>query len=371
MSLTDIIIDKIKAQGPLSFHDFMEMSLYYPGLGYYTSSCNSIGPCGDYYTSSGIGALFGAMVGIQLEEMWALLGREPFTIVEYGAGHGFLCSDILNELKANRELYDNLNYCIIEKSPAMKERAKTHLPDKVSWYRSINEIRSLNGCILSNELLDNFSVHRVVMDEELMEVFVDYQNDSFTEILQPAGAALKNYFEELNVVLPQGFHTEVNLDAINWLRDIAEPLARGYVMTIDYGYPSAELYRSHRHQGTLMCYRKHKVNNQPYTYIGEQDITAHVNFSALHHWGLKNGLNCCGLSDQVHFLLSLGLEDYLNSMREQNPQRDPGKESFLLHTLLVDMGTRFKVLIQQKGMTQQPLSGLKFSRLYNTQRTWA
>jgi SAM-dependent MidA family methyltransferase len=368
--LSDIIKDRIHREGPISFHDFMEMCLYYPELGYYTSVKDKIGEKGDYYTSSCLSPAFGAMVACQLEEMWRMLGKQPFTIVEYGAGMGFLCHDILDYLKNNRELYDNLNYCIIEKSPAMREKAQIHLHEKVSWHDSINEINSVNGCILSNELLDNFSVHRVVMQDELMEVFVDH-SDGFIEIMKPASKALKEYFAELKVVLPQGFCTEINLEATEWIKEISASLSKGYVLTIDYGYPSYELYREYRHKGTLICYNKHKINDHPYNNIGEQDITTHVNFSALHHWGAKNGLNSCGFTDQAHFLLSLGLEDYLKKIREEQKNMDARKVAFLMHTLLVDMGSKFKVLIQEKGTSEQKLSGFRFSRNYNGAAMWA
>src|SRR5688572_20699982 len=178
MQLSEIIIQKIRTEGPLSFHDFMEMCLYYPDLGYYTSGKTRIGKSGDYFTSPNISKLFGAMIGRQLEEMWNLIGRKEFSVVEFGAGTGMLCHDILEYLKNNRKLYSQFNYYIIEKSPAMRKTEKTHLHEKVTWYNSINDIRDITGCILSNEVVDNFAVHQVVMKKELMEIFVDY-NDGF------------------------------------------------------------------------------------------------------------------------------------------------------------------------------------------------
>src|SRR5688572_14846279 len=165
-SLSEIIIQKIKNEGPVSFHDFMEMALYYPELGYYMSAQNKIGTNGDYYTSSNLTPVFGAMIGRQIEEMWSLLEEKAFTVVEYGAGTGFLCHDILDHLKNNEKSYNQLTYCIIEKSPVMREKEKAHLNEKVIWYNSIRDIPEINGCILSNELLDNFSVHQVVMEDE-------------------------------------------------------------------------------------------------------------------------------------------------------------------------------------------------------------
>jgi SAM-dependent MidA family methyltransferase len=360
MTLSEIIIQRIQKEGPISFHDFMEMSLYYPELGYYTSTKDKIGEKGDFYTSSNLTAAFGAMIGRQLEEMWNLLEQKPFTIVEYGAGTGSLCHDILDYLKNNEKLYEKLKYCIIEKSPTMREKEKTHLHEKVNWYDSIQAIPEITGCVISNELLDNFSVHQVIMQDQLMEVFVDYQN-GFVELLKPAEKPLSDYLSELNVVLPKGFQTEINLEATQWIKDIAKSLKKGFLITIDYGYPSSELYSQRRSSGTLICYNKHQINDHPYHDIGEQDITSHVNFSALCHWGFKNGLECCGFTDQAHFLLALGFKDYLRKTEEkdQNITHLAMKDAFLTHTLLTDMGSKFKVLIQQKGMPKQELLGLK------------
>jgi len=364
MPLCDLIIDRITTDGPISFHDFMEMCLYYPELGYYTSTRDKLGKNGDYYTSSFLTQAFGAMIGRQLEEMWAILGEEEFTIVEYGAGTGLLSHDVLNYLRRNAKFYDRLKYCIIEKSAAMTETAKLFLAgeEKVEWHNSIDEIHDITGCILSNELINNFAVHQVVMEEELMEVFVDYDN-GFKEILLPARRQLTDYLDELNIALPRGFRTEINLQAHDWIREIGTSLARGYVITIDYGYNSKELYASFRNGGTLICYNKHSVNEHFYQDIGCQDITSHVNFSALCHWGIKNDLLFCGYTNQAHFLLSLGITDYLKQSIEKEPDNyiNYKKEAFLKRTLLVDMGSKFKVLLQRKGIEQQGLMGLRLN----------
>jgi SAM-dependent MidA family methyltransferase len=223
MSLAGIIIEKIKKEGPISFHDFMEMSLYYPELGYYSSEREKIGKTGDFYTSPYLTTLFGGMVARQLEEMWMLTGQEEFTIVEYGAGTGALCRDILNYLFRNSHSFSKkLNYYIIEKSAAMREKERIFLSgsgnpwhDKVRWVDHIDEIPPIAGCILSNELIDNFSVHQVLMQEELMEVFVDHDG-SFAERLVPASSELKDYLSDMQVNLPRGYRTEINLEAVQW-----------------------------------------------------------------------------------------------------------------------------------------------------------
>ncbi len=358
MELSDIIKQHILANGPISFHDYMEMALYYPELGYYTSSRNKIGRAGDFFTSSNLTHAFGAMIGKQLEEMWRLMGEEKFTIVEYGAGTGALCHDILNYLRSNSKMYDQLHYAIIEKSPAMRDIEKGHLTEKVSWYNSIGEIAPVTGCILSNELLDNLSVHRVVMEDELMEIFVDYR-DGFVEIQQPASGELKNYLVEQNINLVKGYQAEISLEAVHWIETLATSLKKGYVLTIDYGYRATDLSKQHKSQGTLLCYYEHQINDNPYINIGSQDITAHVNFTALCHWGLKSGLGCSGLTNQANFLLALGIKDYLRETapKDGNIAELAMKEMMLTRTLLIEMGSKFKVLIQNKGMYGHELKG--------------
>lgn len=361
MLLSEIIIEQIKKKGPISFRDFMEMALYYPELGYYNSMDTKIGADGDFYTSANLSASFGAMIGRQIEEMWRLLGENPFKIVEYGAGTGLLCHDILDYLKKNKLLYEDLHYCIIEKSASMQQIERKYLSDKVSWYNSIDEIPEIIGCIISNELIDNFSVHQVIMEDELQEVFVDY-NNGFQEILLPAEKRLVDYFKTLNVNLPKGFRTEINLEALSWLKNVSRFLAKGYVITIDYGSLSSELYDNHRSSGTLLCYNKHQKNDNPYQFIGSQDITSHTNFSALRQWGLNYGLDCCGMIDQTNFLLALGIKKYQNDALLKPINREQVKihESYFNIGLLLSMGMKFKVLIQQKGIEKKALRGMKF-----------
>jgi SAM-dependent MidA family methyltransferase len=356
MQLSEIIIQKIKKDGPVSFRDFMEMAMYYPSLGYYTSSANRIGPKGDYYTSPYLTSVFGELIGKQIEEMWHILNKGEFTIIEYGGGTGILCNDILNYIKRDRQFYNKVRYYIIEKNTGnKKDYVSSH--QNVCWCNSLRDVIS-SGCILSNELIDNFPVHQVVMEDELMEVFVDY-NNGFVEILRPAPPALRDYLEQLNIQLTAGYRTEINLQAVEWITEIAAKLQQGFVITIDYGFTSAELYDERRKSGTLLCYHKHRINDSPYIRIGEQDITAHVNFSALYHWGLKNGLDYCGFTDQAHFLRSLRLVEHVRMMEQNGTPASP-KELFMIHTLLMGMGNKLKVLIQQKGLLLQQLSAFTF-----------
>ncbi|HVS97572.1 MAG TPA: SAM-dependent methyltransferase [Puia sp.] len=371
MPLPEIIADVIHRQGPLSFRDFMEMALYHPGEGYYTSSRERTGRSGDFYTSPYLTHLFGDMIGGQLEEMWAVLGSPaPFTVVECGPGTGLLCADILGRLQQNKTLFDHMEYVLIEKSPGMREKEKCLLSskgllDKVRWAPDLGALDPVTGCILSNELIDNFAVHRVLMEDRLMEIFVDYAN-GFTEIFRPAGAELQDYLRQLGVTLPRGFRAEINLEATQWIRRASAALVKGFVLTIDYGNSSSALYRDKA--GTLTCYHRHAINHDPYLFIGEQDITTHVNFSALDLWGRREGLGYCGYTSQARFLQGLGLnrrlQEWERSAEAAGAVPDGEARQALLrqlYTLLVQMGNSFKVLIQRKGVGRVFLSGLQFT----------
>ncbi|WP_018629090.1 class I SAM-dependent methyltransferase [Niabella aurantiaca] len=356
MELSEQIIQKIKREGPIRFQEFMECCLYDPGQGYYASSKDHIGVGGDYYTCATLTPAFGATIARQLEEMWRHLDAGTFTIVEYGAGDGTLCRDILSALRHNKPMYEHLQYCIIEKG---EPGGLPVLDEKVSWHQSIGEIAPIQGCVLSNELLDNFPVHQVWMEAELMELFIGFRN-GFVETWRPAAQGLKDYFSELGIELPRGFRTEINLQAVGWIAEVANAIDKGYVLTIDYGYPSEELYKSCRSSGTLLGYYRHAVTDALYDHIGQQDMTAHVNFSALNHWGNKNGLNTCGFTDQCHFLLSLDVPEVIREMLsgEKDVARAAQKASLLRYLLLADMGIKCKVLIQEKGGCSKTLSGL-------------
>ena len=339
----------------------MEMALYYPAEGYYTSTGEKTGSKGDYYTSPYLGNIFGIMIGKQVEEMWSMINESSFTIVEYGAGNGALCYDILTYLQHNAHLFKGLTYYIIEKSPGMIEKEKVMLKGfagKVKWAGSISGIGDITGCILSNEVIDNFSVHQVMMQQELMEVFVAH-DEKFIEIPRPAAEELKEYLQRFNIVLPKGSRAEINLEAESWISEVAAALRKGFVLTIDYGYPSYELYLK-RLSGTMQCYHNHSVNNDPFLHVGEQDITTHVNFSSLLYTGVKQGLGHCGFTTQSYFLNSLGLADYLRRQEKESGSRMNDQHMISSIAALITMGQQFKVFIQQKGLEKVALSGMKF-----------
>lgn len=360
MSLSEIIIQTIQHEGPLSFHDFMEMALYYPEQGYYSSIDQRTRRLNEREESPELASVIGALLARQLEEMWKLLDKNSFTIVEYGAGTGNFCRAIFGYFKNKSELYKNLHYCIIEKCDAVMERERKHLCEEAEWFSSIEQVPYVPDCILSNEVVNNFAVHEVVMQKELMEVFVDYK-DGFIEILRPASEALKEYLKEMHVVLPPGYRTEINMDALQWLRKNASALQKGFMLTIDHGFPANEFFSLSRHRGNLIC--DDDNTGVIYRSVGEKDIKAHVNFTALHHWGRKHGLECCGFTSQAHFLHGLGLVPALDEL--DTGDGSSCKEKIIqLYRKIMRISSRFNILVQQKGLMEPKLSGLSCAKNY-------
>lgn len=355
------IIEKIKKQGPITFEAFMDMALYYPELGYYTSPENVIGRKGDFYTSPHLHRIFGAMIGKQLEEMWEAMGRPAdFNAVEMGAGAGYLCKDILDYLK-NREIFNSLNYIIVELNPVMATSQKKLLPDfsnKVRWISSPGELNAVKGCVFSNELLDAFPVHLVEMDDKLKEIYIAYDNNCFIEQYQTVNSHdLIDYFNQFSLNIPHGYRTEINLRIRDWLKEISEVLSEGFILTIDYGYTAQEYYNEERTRGTLLCYHKHSLNENPYENIGKQDITAHVNFSSLKTWGEETGLKTVGYCPQGTFLISLGIDKVITELYG-NPSDYPFEIAKIKGLILPQgMGESHRVMIQYKGKGKPELRG--------------
>jgi len=332
----------------------METALYHPEAGYYAARTDQIGGAGDYYTSGSLGPLFGKMLARQFREM--LDGVNANAVVEVGAGKGTLARDILEELKQQGV---EVRYFIVERSRALRDVQKEILKSyDVTWRETVSALPAIEGVIFSNELLDAFPVHAVEMTAEgLKEVFVDWR-EGFVEVLrEPSTPALAEYFEALAIDLPVGFRAEVNLEALAWLEAVAVKLSRGFLVTIDYGYPSHELYRDYRRRGTLMAYERHRAVENLYENVGFRDLTAHVNFSALAAWGEKYGLETTGFTDQAHFLMSLGILEILSGRDTPEEVRTRLNAKSLL--MPGGMGEMFKVLIQHKGLFPFPLTGLK------------
>ena len=328
--LQEIPIARINSStsGRITFAEYMAIALYNPEYGYYTNRVK-IGSQGDFFTSASLGSDFGELLGIQFLEMWHNLGcPSPFYLVEMGAGNGELAQDILSYLQTNadRAFIDALKYIIIERSPSLIEQQQELLQPftdlDLDW-QELSDLAddSVVGCFFSNELVDAFPVHLVQKEaSELKEIYLTLKQGQLTEVSDRLStSAIAEYFAQSDIDLlspqyPDSYRTEVNLQALDWLKTIATKLQRGYILTIDYGYSAAKYYRPARSQGTLQCYYQHRRHNNPYANLGCQDITAHVNFTALERQGEQLKLQQIGFTQQGLFLMALGLGDRLNEL---------------------------------------------------------
>jgi SAM-dependent MidA family methyltransferase len=301
------------------------------------------------------------MLGRQMEEMWEKMGRPPaFHVVEAGGGRGYLAMDMLDYLKG-REIYGRLAYTLVELNPVMAERQKALLAghgERVRWARGLGELTGVRGCVLSNELLDAFPVHLVEMREGPVEVYVSVKDGAFVEeTAPPSTGEITAYLGEFSASLPPGYRTEVNLRMRGWLREVSEALSEGFLLTIDYGYPAWEYYSEERTRGTLLCYRGHQVSEDPYRDVGRQDITAHVNFSALKRWGEEEGLSPVGFCRQGVYLVSLGIDEVLAGGGPGETGFDTAKVKGLI--MPGTMGETHRVMIQYRGELRPGLRGFE------------
>jgi SAM-dependent MidA family methyltransferase len=375
------IMDEIAASGPITFARFMELALYHPGFGYYTSgsgAADRIGFSGDYVTSTDVHPVLGQAVARQIAQVDALLGHpDPFTVIEMGPGKGMLARDVLRAVRtAPERLSERLAYNLIERSPALQAAQRQLLTESadalgatVSWIEAPHALDpdSVVGVLLSNELVDAFPVHRIRVEEGVAkEIYVEQHDGGFREVLgalsMPELSAYLTRLADAGILLPNGYTTEINLHAIRWMKDVARILGRGIAITIDYGHTAADLYRPERTRGTLLCYRQQMTSENPYEWIGLQDMTAHVDFTALATAGEEAGLHLTGFTNQMSFLLGLGVDRMLEGL-------EPGSPDFQSIVQLLrpeGMGRTFKVLVQHKGMPQPELDGLRFKPFFGS-----
>jgi len=346
------------------------MALYDSEFGYYVSQGQRIGREGDFYTSSHLHPIFGVMVGKQITEMWDLMGSpERFTIVEMGAGEGYVCKDMLDYLnqagnggqRPESSFYQTLQYLIVERNELQRHRQQERLnayKEKIRWISDIREAGAIRGCIFSNELLDAFPVHLVRMEDQLREIFVNHNGITFIDQTGDLSSdAIAGYFRNAGIELAVGYTTEVNLRIRDWLLDINAVLEKGFVFTIDYGHPAEEYYSEDRNRGTLLCYHNHEFSEDPYQNIGDQDMTSHVNFSAVKRWGEEMGLRALGYCSQGSFFLSMGIDQEIARLAESSADYlfELGRIKKLF--LPQGMGDSHKVLIQYKGSELPQLQG--------------
>ncbi|KAB0671424.1 SAM-dependent methyltransferase [Oryzomonas sagensis] len=362
--LNDILTARIAMAGRITFAAFMEACLYEPGLGYYTSPGRKVGAEGDFYTSISVHAAFGRVIAREVAQMWRCLGSPAsFTLVECGAGNGRLACDIMDYLAEREpEMYAGLDLVLVEREPSLQTAQAELLArhrERLRWLPPEifgTDGFSFSGCLYSNELIDALPVHRVVMTPEgLREIYVTLRDGGFAEEMgEPSTPAIAAYLERIKITLLPGQQAEVNLAAPEWLAAAARSLQRGFVLTIDYGYPAEELYAPQRKQGTLLCYYRHQVEDDPYIRLGRQDITAHVDFTSLMRRGEELGLEPVWFGEQCRFLLSAGIvEEIEESERSTASEKEKLKVRLALKKLIMPeggMGDTFRVLIQARGV---------------------
>jgi len=235
----------------------------------------------------------------------------------------------------------------------------------ISWRGSLDQFSQgeISGVVLSNELIDAFPVHRVQLKNgELQEFYVIVEEGGFVERLGPLSSReLSQYFHSLGIQLPEGMTTEINLGALQWVKDVRRIVQHGVVITIDYGHTAQDFYSPDRRTGTLMCYRNHSVNTNPYDSIGLQDMTAHVDFTSLALIGQQVGLSVTGFTDLMHFFMGLGIEDMVGTQGQESPDVQAA-----MHLLKPNgMGRTFKILFQHTGEAIPQLSGLRHQAFFH------
>jgi SAM-dependent MidA family methyltransferase len=373
--LVAAIRSEIAAAGRISFASFMELALYHPEWGYYRAAQRRPGRPGDFLTAPETHPFFGITLARQIAECWERLDRpQPFVVREYGAGIGGLAWDIIGGLSQEApECRGALQYRLIESNPhrlheALEAFGSSGLGDVVRGEdASHDELEPITGIVLANEVADAFGVHRLIWrDGRLQEGWVIWRDGRFAEGIgelspQAAAAAPETMLSDHGVTLSDGDRIEISPATAAWFTSAARGLERGYTVVIDYGYPAAELYHGHRLDGLVRAYRGHTVSDDPFAFVGEQDLTAHVDFSALRRSGEAAGLAFAGQTTQAAFLASLGLGDLLVQLGQ-----DP--ETVLPEYLaarsaifrLIDPGGmgRFGVLIMARNAPVSPLRGL-------------
>ena len=321
------IRELIRKEGRITFARFMEACLYSPRGGFYSARGNRISA--HFGTAATSHPVFGVLIARQLEQMWRLLGEPAvFHVIEVGSGDGDLARSIVDAGRRTAPRFAQaLCYVAADYQPGSLP-SPDHTVDRGDGTRGLpspgrqdtppelhrvkvdglRAFRNVVGCILCNELIDNFPVHRFAIQEgRVKEVFVTLSGGNLTEVLdEPATPGIEQRLTGLGLSLPEGYRGEVNLGIEDWTKQLSLTLDRGFVLTIDYGELANDLYSLQNAQGTLMCYRQHRAGGDPYQHIGQQDITCLVDFTSLMQAGERHGLDTVGYSLQSRFLANLG-----------------------------------------------------------------
>ena len=357
MSLDAALKQRVRDQGPMPFVDFMHQALYAANGGYYSNPSPLFGPQGDFITAPELSPLFGHSLANQCQEALSHL-QDPI-LFEFGAGTGRLCVDLLQRLQK----LDCLprEYWILEVSAGLKTRQQAlianALPDlapRLRWLKAWPD-QAFEGVVLANEVLDAMPVERFLQTEAgLFRSYVDLDPEGqWLERFQACeDKRLLNY---LTTALPKTlcpYQSEANLLLEGWLQQASAMLSRGLMLIIDYGFPRHEYYHRDRQQGSLVCHHRHRVHTNPFVHLGEQDITAHVDFTHVAEAADAAGFRVAGFTNQGSFLLANGLLSLLEGIeQEQQRLRQTQAVKQLLNPS--EMGELFKVMALSKGLDQR------------------
>ncbi|MGH8120570.1 MAG: class I SAM-dependent methyltransferase [Gammaproteobacteria bacterium] len=354
--------------GNISFARYMELALYEPALGYYSSGTGKFGEPGDFVTAPVISPLFAECLARQCHELLSRLA-EP-VIVECGPGTGDMACVLLAALE--QELCPPARYYLLEVSADLRERQQQlmdwkipHLLPRVEWIDRLPP-RDFAGIILANEVLDAIPVNRYLFaDGELYDLGVGTDGKSFNWTVMPLGGErlprMKSLLQEVMPAWPESYCFEVNHHISPWLAAVTEKLQQGMVLLIDYGYPRREYFHPQRNDGTLLCHYRHHVHHDPFFYPGLQDITSSVDFTAVAEAAVACRLEVKGYTTQAHFLLGCGLAGILEEKQLSGAiaRAELGRQAQIL-TLPGEMGESFKVMALAKNMAG-PLRGFSLA----------
>ncbi|MBI4213276.1 MAG: SAM-dependent methyltransferase [Chloroflexi bacterium] len=356
-----LIAEEIRREGPITFSRYMEICLHHPEVGYYAGTARGPGRDKDFITSPELHPAFGALVCKQLEAFWKELGSpDPYWFIEGGPGNGTLAADVLSTAGSKYPKFLNaLRVALIERNPLMEARQRERLTawgDGVSWIESDPEAWEPlgTGCVFSNELLDTFPSHRLKGGEEgPRELYVDIEDGRFVEIEGPlSSSALRAQLEAGGGTLRPGSLAEVSLEAPRWVPAASRLLERGHLLTLDYGEPANLLYGSRHPRGTLRCYRGQVMTEDVYDIPGQQDITLHIDLSAVTRAAQAAGLSLVGMTQQGAFLKRLGLQDFVHRASNPSLPREEQRAQLAALELLRDPSAlgSIAVLVFGKGL---------------------
>jgi len=368
MTLRQRIADEIATRGPMPFSRYMELCLYEPGLGFYEREQEIFGKAGDFYTSSDVHAVFGRLLARQFEEMWRALGSPArVEVIELGPGRGLFARDVLDwSRKKFPEFFRALHYRLVERSAALCGRLAERMKDaieegKASLSDSLAPPPSENAILFANEFLDALPVE-VVADRGLLQVAL--KDGDLAETFVPVPQEVQEYLDRYSVLPEEGERVEAGLAAMEWMKRLAGAVPLGFLVLVDYGYRREELLAG-RHRGTVVAARRHQLSRNPYEAPGEQDITAHVNFTAVAAAGEAAGLETLGLVTQSQFLMGIGeANQFADAFADCRLPQEQAKVALQLKHLVTPagMGENFQVLVMARGAEAAGLSGLKFRR---------